>query len=232
MSRNRMFDREDLVSSNTSSAPSWLDEFAQQWEKTSSVTAVEAARLRQSNEDYYSQISSIVGGKKKHATVDSIVQEYQELTGLKQYLKTLAEKENQNQDTVKTAQDKSQEQGTTINNSIVMISLDEDDDIKLDVAQNLKDKIKTFVNNKINSYYGHVSIPAIQDDLLKSLKNQGLEAYHVYDSNLSKFIGNCLGEYKKNHPKFEQTDGTLGTAIIQIDDDKSNSDFLHSLQKK
>lgn len=230
MSRNRMFDRDDFVSSSSSS-PSWLDEFAVQWEKQSNMTAVDAARVRQSDMDYYSQISSIVSGKKKHATVESVVQEYQELTGLKQYLKTLAEKEVSN-NAIKTAQDTSKDSGTVINNSVVMISVDDDDDIKLDIADDLKEKIKTFVNNKINSYYGHVSIPAIQNDLLNSLKNDGLEAHHTYDSNLSKFIGNCLKEYQKNHPKFKPIDTGLGQAIINIDEDGSNKDFLHSLQKK
>jgi hypothetical protein len=231
MSRNRMFDRDNFTSSGSSS-PSWLDEFAVQWEKTSSATAVEAARLRQSETDYYSQISSIVSGKKKHATVDSIVKEYQELTGLKQYLKTLAEKEDASKDNIKTAQDMSPSNGTVINNSVVMISVDESDELGLDVSDVLKEKIKSFVNNKVNSYYGHISIPAIQDDLLKSLKNDGLEAYHVYDSKLSKFIGKCLESYNKNHPRTTNVDGNLGKAIIEIEDDGSNRDFLHSLQKK
>ena len=183
MSRNRMFDRDNFTSSGSSS-PSWLDEFAVQWEKTSSATAVEAARLRQSETDYYSQISSIVSGKKKHATVDSIVKEYQELTGLKQYLKTLAEKEDASKDNIKTAQDMTPGNGTVINNSVVMISVDESDELGLDVSDVLKEKIKSFVNNKVNSYYGHISIPAIQDDLLKSLKNNVRYTIKIYKNNI------------------------------------------------
>ena len=70
------------------------------------------------------------------------------------------------------------------------------------------------------------------DNILKTLKNDGLEAYHVYDSKLSKFIGKCLEAYNKNHPRTTNVDGNLGKAIIEIEDDGSNRDFLHSLQKK
>jgi len=229
MSRNRMFDRDDF-SINSSSSPSWLEDFAAEYDKKVKETAVDAARQRQADSDYYSQISAIVSGKKKHATVDSIVKEYQELTGLSQYLKTLAEKENHDSK-VKTAQLHEPHDSTLINNSVVMINVGEDA-LPDTLSDNLKNKIKDFTNNKINSYHGFVSIPAIQHDLLKSLAKDGLEAYHVYDSSMTKFLGNCLSDYLKNHPKPVNNDRSLGTAIIEIEDDGSNKDFLHSLHKK
>lgn len=229
MSRNRMFDRDEF-SITSSNSPSWLDEFAAEYDKKTKETAVDAARQRQADSDYYSQISAIVSGKKKHATVDSVVKEYQELTGLNKYLQTLAEKDHQNNN-VKTAQLQDQQDSALINNSVVVINVDEDmlPNILSDV---LKNKIKEFTNNKISSYRGFVSIPAIQHDLLKSLSKDGLEPYHVYDNSMTKFIGGCLSDYLKNHPKPTHNDKNLGTAVIEIEDDGSNKDFLHSLQKK
>lgn len=231
MSRNRMFDRDEFMGS-ASSTPSWLEEFAVQWEKKAATTAVDEARKRQADADYYSQINSIVGGKRKHATVDSIVQEYQELTGLKQYLKTLAEQNTAISGNIKSAQLHEASNSTVINNSVVMISVDENEGLPEDLSDDVKEKIKTFIKNKINSYNGYVSIPAIQDDLLKTLKNDGLEAHHVYDSKLAKLIGNQLQEYKMHHHKPVDSGANLGRAIIEIKDDGSNEDFLHSLQKK
>ncbi len=226
MSRNRGFER-DSFSSNSSNVSSWLEEFAVNWEK-SATTAVEESRKRQADSDYYSQIVSIVGGKRKHATVDSIVKEYQELTGLSKYLKTLAERESQ---TVKTAQTHGQLQHQD-SHSLISVSEGDVDLLPEDLSDKTKEKIKTFVNNKINSYAGHVSIPAIQDDLLKVLKNDGLEPYHVYDPKMAKFIGLALSSYEENNQMHSDLDPNLGRAIIEIEDDGSNKDFLHSLQNK
>lgn len=226
MSRNRGFER-DGFNSSSSEAPSWLEDFAVNWEK-SATTAVEEARKRQADSDYYSQIVSIVGGKKKHATVDSIVKEYQELTGLSKYLKTLAEKES---NTVKTAQSHGQNQHQD-SSALISVTEGDFDLLPKDLSDKTKEKIKTFVTNKINSYSGHISIPAIQDDLLKVLKNDGLEPYHVYDPNVAKFIGLILSEYEKDNKMNSDLDPNLGKAIIEIEDDGSNKDFLHSLQNK
>lgn len=225
MSRNRGFDRDSFTNSS-SSMPSWLEEFADNFEKNA-TTAVDEARRRQAEQDYFSQISSIVGGgKRKHATVDSIVAEYQELTGLKKYLKTLSDKENtDSQVKISQAQLKSDSQ--------TLISVGEDSDLLSDeLKPSLKEKIKIFVKNKINSYNGHISIPAIQDDLLRTLKNEGLEPYHVYDASLAKYIGNILNDYLKDNPIHSGDDSQLGKAIIEVEEDGSNKDFLHSLQNK
>jgi hypothetical protein len=226
MSRNRSFER-DGFNSNSSNSPSWLEEFAVNWEK-SATTAVEEARKRQADSDYYSQIVSIVGGKKKHATVDSIVKEYQELTGLNKYLQTLAEKESS---TIKTAQTHGQMQHRD-SQALISVSEGDLDLLPEDLSDKTKEKIKMFVNNKINSYSGYVSIPAIQDDLLKVLRNDGLEAYHVYDPKMAKFIGLALSSYEQNNQMHSDLDPNLGKAIIEIEDDGSNKDFLHSLQNK
>jgi len=223
MSRNRGFDR-DQFNSFSSATPSWLEEFAVAWEKQAG-TAVDAARKRQADSDYYSQIVSIVGGNKKHATVDSIVKEYQELTGLNKYLKTLAEKEDQ-KNNIKTAQLNSKNE-----NQLFSVSEDYEDLLPSDLDERLKNKIKIFVKNKVDSNNGHTSIPAVQEGLLKSLKNEGIEPYHVYDPTMAKFIGSALEKYEKNNLS-NNFDSELGKAVIEIEDDGSNKDFLHSLQNK
>jgi hypothetical protein len=218
MSRNGAFIRDSSGSSS-----SWLEEFASEWEKKATTTAVDEARKRQAELDFYSQISSIVGGKRKHATVDSIVQEYQELTGLKKYLQTLAEQDPKSQEKIKTAQYNSEN-----NSEKVLINVNEDM-LPSDMSDTLKEQIKTLINNKIETYNGFISIPAIQDDLLKSLKHQGIEAHQVYDSNMVKFIGNCLRDYQEHHPRQDNHNPHLGEAIIEIEDDGK---FMPTLQKK
>ena len=217
MSRNRGFNRDEFTY-NSSQASSWLTEFAAEWEKKATVTAVEAARQRQIDADFYSQISSIVGGNKKHATVESIVEEYQELTGLKKYLKTLAEKEQSVSDNVKTAQD----------NSKVELEVEEDSFLS-NLSPELQKSIKTLVENKIKGYNGFVSIPAIQDELLRSLKNKGLEAVDVYNSEMVNFIGQHVKEYEKNYSSHKNnTNPNLGVPVIEIEDDNK---FLPTLQQ-
>lgn len=217
MSRNRGFNRDEFTYTSSPTS-SWLTEFAAEWEKKATVTAVEAARQRQIDADFYSQISSIVGGNKKHATVESIVEEYQELTGLKKYLKTLAEKEQSVSDNVKTAQD----------NSKVELEVEEGSFLS-NLSPELQKSIKTLVENKIKGYNGFVSIPAIQDELLRSLKNKGLEAVDVYNAEMVNFIGQHVKEYEKNYSSHKNnTNPNLGVPVIEIEDDNK---FLPTLQQ-
>lgn len=218
MSRKNYFDRDDIAfypDRSTSKTADWLTEFAIKYEKQSE-NAVEQARKRQADSDFYSQISSIIGGKPKHATVESIVKEYQELTGLNKYLKTLAEKDELLKS--KTAEDQS------LQDQAVKPELP-------NISNKLLEKVKIFIDNKISSYNGYISIPAIQDDLLRSLKQEGLNAHEVYDPTTAQYIGFKLSEYNKNK-KDDSFNHNLGKAVINVEDDGSNTNFLHSLTKK
>jgi hypothetical protein len=210
MPRNTYFgrDSENFESDkSTNKSPDWLTEFAIAYEKQAE-TAVDAARQRQADADFALQISNIISGKPKHATVESVVKEYQELTGLTKYLKTLAEQESSSKH--KIAQNV--------------------EDLSF-LPPKLMEKVKTFIDNKISSYNGFISIPAIQDDLLRTLKQDGLNAHEVYDFKMANYIGSKLADFNKNNTN-DSVNPDLGKAVIEIQDDGSNSNFLHSLTKK
>lgn len=70
-------------------ASSWLDQFAEKYAEKEGKTAVEVARERtQDIPSIHDQIQSIMNGRPTHRTVEDAVQDYQERTGLTEYLKS------------------------------------------------------------------------------------------------------------------------------------------------
>ena len=95
MSRGFKISRQECYEIQPKTRVDWLNEFVKNIEKAdnNSKTAVEAARERDKNQNLLDQIVSIVSGKPvlNRNTVDSKVQELQERTGLKEYLKRQAQ---------------------------------------------------------------------------------------------------------------------------------------------
>jgi len=74
-----------------SSCPAWLDSFARQLAVKESKTAVEVARER-NQQSIYQQMSALISnptGSSKFSSVDEIVEDYQNRTGLSEYLKKI-----------------------------------------------------------------------------------------------------------------------------------------------
>lgn len=123
----------------------------------------------------------------KKPTVENRVQEYHEKLGLGDYLRTVS------------AQD------ATVSSMLPSVSPE------------LKDKVMTFLKNRVELHKGLISLPALQGELITTFKNQGLKPEEVYDPVLSKFISDALLEEKSKHPTQELGNHNLGKEDLSQD---------------
>ncbi len=183
----------------------WLDRFADNYEKQKS--AVEVARER-SQRSLYDQISSIVSGSSaRHASVESKVQDLQERVGLTEYLKRISSEREEN---TKTA---AGEFADTLEN----------------VDDELKERIATFCKNKIETYRGHISVPAIQEEIIVTFKIQGVQPQDINDPQVATVINAMIKEEQDRNPESGTiSDKNLGLGVgVELDDDEgANSDFF------
>jgi hypothetical protein len=184
----------------------WLDDFANQIVTVAEKpvgTAVDAARLRQS-QTIIDDIRSIISKKPVHATVASKVDELQERTGLKEYIRR---KEILNELT---------SSASTLGSLASM-----DDALKAD--------IDSFVTNKISTKHGNVLVPALQEDILQLFKSRGLTSNDVEDPEFEKYLFEAIKAVKDLSPSHESLKD-LGKGVgISTEVDKLNSDFFGSL---
>lgn len=95
-----------------------------------------------------------------------------------------------------------------------------------------KDKILTFIKNKITSNRGLVSLPALQEELLNTFKTQGVSPDEIHDPVLSKYISDQILEEKKKFPDMQLDHSNLGKADLDVgnvSDYGKNEDFFTSL---
>jgi hypothetical protein len=210
MSRsNFKITRSDYSDRDTSDRIDWLDSFADNLAtKTPQRSAVEVARSR-GHQSIIDQINSIVGNRPRHATVEGIVQEMQERTGLKEYLRRMSSKDEQR----KIAQ------------QVV-------DTIFSEVNPKTKNAILNFITNRIETHRGLVAIPAIQEEILSTFRREGLQPQDVNNELVAKYISDCIVAERRKNPTEEQTDLNIGRGVgVQDmeDGDNSNSDFFKGL---
>ena len=183
----------------------WLDAFANQIVAAADKpkeTAVEAARIRQS-QTILDDIRSIISKKPVHTTVASKVDELQERTGLKEYIRR---KQILNDITASAQLD-------------VFASMDED----------LKSDIDSFVTNKVKTRHGNIVVPALQEDILQLFKNRGLTANDVEDPEFEQYLFDAIKSVKDLNPSRENLKD-LGKGVgVSTEVDKLNSDFFGSL---
>lgn len=201
MSRSTRISRVDSV-------PNWLDELAVNLEKQSK-TAVEVVRER--NISLYEQLSGLIGGGpiNSHKTVASKVNEYQDKIGLKEYLKTLSK------DKVKTAQEVASSDGQ----------------ILPAYPTALRDKILVFLENKIKSSKGFISLPALRTEILELFRNEGVKPEEINDPDLAKFIHTQLMNERSKHPE-PPVSQNLGKDVGLDLEESDNSDFFAGLMPK
>lgn len=184
----------------------WLDEFADKLAQQEPKSAVEVARQR-ANVSIYDQINSIMNHP-TYKTVDGVVQEYRERTGLNEYLKRVSE-EKQN---TKYASQAS--------------SLDK-------FGPQLKEDIINFISNTVENHHGHITIPAVQHDVLSMFEQYGVSAEDINTEDVSQLINNLVIEYQSNNPTHNFNSHNLGKGVgLETEDENSSEDFLPSITNK
>ncbi|HVI40981.1 MAG TPA: hypothetical protein VM577_09995 [Anaerovoracaceae bacterium] len=202
--------RSDYYETDPGDKIDWLDRFAQDFEKKESKqepkSAVEVARLR-NYQSIADQISAIVGGNPRHSSVETAVQDYQERTGLKEYLK----RQSSPQDSAKKT-------------------------ANVQAFQNLdprvRDNIINFIKNRIETHRGLVPLPAIQEEILSTFRNEGLQPQDVNNDEVAKLISQAIIDERQKNPESDMNNVNLGRGVgvkDMDDDDGSNSDFFRGL---
>lgn len=196
----------------------WLDSLAQDLAKKETTadpkSAVEVARAR-NNQSIIDQINSIVGNKPRHSSVEGIVQEMQERTGLKEYMKRMSSTEPK------------QGKVAAIPNEEVKKKI-----IFEKFGPSIREKIINFVKNRIATHRGRVPLPAIQDEIINTFRNDGVQPQDVNNPEVAGFINQVIIDERRNTPSLDVNDVNLGRGVgVQDmdDDDGSNSDFFRGL---
>lgn len=158
------------------------------------------------SQNYYDQIAAIVGGKKSFNTVQEKVNDYAARLGLDKVSKDTESLDN-------------------IKNAVLQFN---------NILQNnpvLKEKVFNFIKNKIESFHGNITIPALQYELIRNFKNDGLTNNDIHDENFIKYISHLLLESQSRYPKI-QTNNNLGQSETNVENDPANTDYFHGLQTK
>lgn len=190
----------------------WLDRFAQEMESKEKAaqpkSAVEVARNR-NQKSYLDQISSIMGNKSKHYTVESIVQEMQDRTGLKEYLRR------------QSSQYITEKKIANVNSNAPFGNLD----------QKLRDSILNFIKNIVETHRGLVPLPAIQEEVLSTFRNAGIQPQDVNNDEVARHISQVMIDERKKNPESDVNNVNLGrgVGVKDMEDDGSNSDFFKGL---
>lgn len=189
----------------------WLDEFAENVEKASQKSAVQVSRER-THRSIQEQLDSVLNNNPpKHRTVEGIVKDMQDRVGLKEYLQLVAERKNQK---VAQTQESSESQ-----------------ELIPGVSPDLQEDIKSFIENKIETHRGQISIPAVQFEVLSTFREVGSE--EIDTEKVARFINDIIAREQKmtSSPKSqEKTNLGKGVGVIDVEEDLSdNDDFMGNL---
>lgn len=193
----------------------WLDAFARKIEEVSKspVNAVEAARARDQR-SLLDQISSIVSRQAGPSfSVEDKVQEYQDKTGLKEYLRRMsAVKEEERK---KLAQEDQSELPDNFSK----------------FPENIKNDIKTFIRNKCETHHGNIQVPALVEEVSRTFRQSGVQPQDVNDMHFEKFISDQIARAKARSPSTDEHNNNLGLGV-GIDNnnvDSANLDVFEGL---
>lgn len=194
------------MNENSGDRVDWLDAFARRLEEVSksSLTAVEQARAR-NEQSLLDQISNIMSRQVRNsASVEDKVQEYQDKTGLKEYLRRMSAAREQEQR--KNAQQED------------ISELPENFD---KFSNKIKEDIKTFVRNKCETHHGNIQVPALVEEVSRTFRQAGVQPQDVNDMHFEKFISDQIARAKKRNPSSDEHNVNLG---LGVGIDKNNID--------
>jgi hypothetical protein len=180
----------------------WLDQFADKINEASK-TAVEVARER-NDRSIHEQIHSIMNNSSR--TVESVVKDMQERTGLKSYLQSLSKEK------AKIAQIQS-------------------DRLFPDLIEDLEESIKNFIDNNIATHHGQTTVPAVQHEVLSIFKNSGIQPNHLDRESVVSYINKAIAKAQSLSPSWAPNMNLgKGVGVVDVDaEDPQNTDFMHNL---
>jgi len=108
-------------------------------------------------------------------------------------------------------------------------SVTEKNDIFAQFGSDMKKDIINFCKNRISSYRGQISIPAVQEDLLSSFRQQGLQSQDVYTKAVASYIDNLIIDELRANPPIDTNNSDLGALDKNLDDDNDDNDFFANL---
>jgi hypothetical protein len=194
----------------------WLDEFAEKIAKPKS--AVEVARERAQQVSIYDQINSIVGNNPTNRTVESVVKDYQDKVGLSDYLQRVSSE----QDNKKVAAPNPEEQQRQ--DPCSLPSWDK-------FGPKMKEDLLSFCRNTIDTHMGHITVPAVQHDILITFQQHGMQPQDVNTDEVARCISSLITDELKKRPidDHDNSDLGLGVGIGNDVKDDGEDDFLSGL---
>jgi hypothetical protein len=177
-----------------------LQSFISHFHKNLQATAIR----KQSG--FYEEISQMFGGQKqKYNSVQAAVDDMITRTGLQSYLQNISAQQKQNK---KTAQDQN---------------------LFPTAKPNVRENIFHFIRNKVSDAHGRIPIAVLQDEILSTFRNDGIQPEDIYSEALARYINQVIIAEQIKNPIHESSDPNLGKNLQEMDDDGSNDDFFRGL---
>ncbi len=193
------------------------DHWLKRFEKSLLKDAVQPVR----QQSLFDQITDIMNNKSrsKHSTVEGVVQEMQERSGLIAYLDKINKTSTDDGSSAKTV--------TASDNQS---AFDKKVDMTPIVIKKKPEILKTF-RNFIEDSKGNLPISAIIDKVKGIHRNDCSDAKDWDDDNLIVLVSRLNLEAKKNNPSNFQNDSNLGRRDLGASDDidPSNTDAFFAL---
>ena len=177
-------DNEDLEVHSEKLSP-LLTQFAK---SVAPISVVDQARSRNA-QSFMQQLTSIMTGKQRYATVDDAVKDMQERTGLTTHLEN-----------IKSAKKK-------VNKQANLESEIPEPFTKYDFSND----IINYIRNNIKNSGGGSSIASIQYDLISVFPK--LDASDVMNDEVAKYINNCIYDEQKMLPDNSNNNQNLGRGV-------------------
>lgn len=176
-------DNDDIVTRSESLSP-MIAQFAK---SVAPQTAADQARARNA-QSLMQQLTSIMTGKQRYATVDDAVKDMQERTGLMVHLEN-----------IKSAKKKVNKQAS---DNQIPEALN-----KYDFA----DDIISYIHNNIKNTGGITAIPALQHDLISVFPK--INPSDIMNDEVAKYISECIYEEQKMLPNNDSHNNNLGKGV-------------------
>lgn len=200
--------------------PSWVNDYAEMLEKNS-VQSVEKDR------SMYDQISNIMNGNSRFATVDEAVSDMKERTGLSVYLNQIAAAENQ----IKTAQSPARPpiaQTADAADTNVAIEVELGGTLIPEIVSKING-LDEFLRKFIEARYGNTSVSSVTSELVKLFSNNGFTPNDEDNADLKHYINELIIEEKKNHLARNNVNPNMGRIEYTSETNNRGNDFFEIL---